>query len=230
MITSIQRIAARGWLAICLVLAFTTPGGTAERSSAYQFSADIVSRDEAGAVVGTAARLYAANGRVRIEMAGAHAEFYLIDGDTGSAFFVRPAQQLFMDARQSTLLTQIFVPVDPIDPCPQWQAAARNAGVPNAGGEWRCARIDAAATDGRGTLEYRVVSPDRRATERGIDRDLGFMVKLRSADGTTIALEHIRREAQPAILFAVPPSYRKFEPQALIERIKHSDVWAEPPH
>jgi hypothetical protein len=230
MLTSIQWIVARGSLTICLAMAFTAPGGTAERSSANQFSADIVTRDETGAVVGATARLYVANRRVRIEMVGAHGEFFLIDGDAGTALFVRPAQQVFMNARQSTLLTQIFVPVDPIDPCPQWQAAARNAGVPNAGGDWRCARIDATDIDGRGTFEYRVVSPDRTAAQRWIDRDLEFTVKLRSADGTTVALEHIRGETQPAILFAVPPSYRKFEPQALIERIKHSDVWAEPPH
>ena len=230
MLTSIQSTVGRGSLAVCLALALTAPGGTAERSSAYQFSADIVSRDASGAVVGAAARLHVANRRVRIEMSGAQADFFLIDGDTGSAFFVRQAQQVFMDARQSTLLTQIFVPVDPIDPCPNWQAAARNAGVPNAGGDWRCARIDAKVIDGRGTLEYHVVSPDQTATQRWIDRDLQFPVKLRSEDGTSIALEHIRVEAQPAILFAVPPLYGKFEPQALIERIKHSDVWAEPPH
>jgi hypothetical protein len=81
-----------------------------------------------------------------------------------------------MDAKQSTLLTQIFVPIDPIDPC------------------------------------------------------LKFPVKLRAVDGTTIALEHTRVEAQSANLFAVPPSYRRLDPQALIERIKHSDVWADSPH
>jgi hypothetical protein len=230
MLTSVRFIAGRGSLAACLVLALTTPGGTADRTSAYQFSADIVSRDAAGKVVGRIAKLYAANRRVRIEITEAHAEFFLIDGDTGNALFVRPAQQVFMDARQSTLLTQIFVPVDPADPCRQWQATARNAGVPNGGGDWRCARIDAQVIDGRGTIEYRVASPDDAASQRWIDQELEFPVKLRSADGTSIALEHIRLEPQPASLFAVPSSYRKFEPQALIERIKHSDVWAEPPH
>jgi hypothetical protein len=229
-LTSIQLTVGRGSLAICLALGLTIPGVAAERSSAYQFSADIVSRDAAGAVVGTAAKLYVANRRVRIEMAGAHADFFLIDGDTGSALFMRPAQQVFMDARQSTLLTQTFVPVDPIDPCPQWRAMAINAGVPNAVGDWRCSRIDAEVIDGRGTIEYRVVSPAQAASQRWIDRDLEFPVKLRLADGTSIALEHIRLETQPAILFAVPLSYRKFEPQALIERIKRSDVWAEPLH
>jgi hypothetical protein len=227
---SIQLIVGHGSLAVCLALALTTAGRTAEKSCAHQFSADIVSRDAAGAVVGGAARLYAANRRVRIEMAGAHAEFFLIDGDADNALFVRPEQQVFMDARQSTLLTQIFVPVDPIDPCPQWQAMARNAGAPNTGGDWRCSRIDAEVIDGRGIIEYRVASPDHAASQRWVDRDLEFPVKLQSADGTSIALEHVRLEPQQASLFAVPLSYRKFEPQALIERIKRSDVWTEPPH
>jgi hypothetical protein len=57
---------------------------------------------------------------------------------------------------------------------------------------------------------------------------LAFPVKLRAADGTTMALEHIRFETQPASLFTLPPNYRKLEPQALIERVKHSDVWVAP--
>jgi hypothetical protein len=83
--------------------------------------------------------------------------------------------------------------------------------------------------DGRRTIEYRVVSPDQKWSRGWIDPDLEFPIKLRAADGTTIALEHIRVEAQPASLFALPPGYRKSDPQALIERIKHSDVWAGPP-
>jgi hypothetical protein len=34
---------------------------------------------------------------------------------------------------------------------------------------------------------------------------------------------------QPTELFALPPGYQHFDPQALIERIKHSDVWAAAP-
>jgi hypothetical protein len=205
-------------------------GAAAERPLVRQFSADIVSRDAAGAAVSSAARVYVANRQVRIELTGPQSEYFLIDGDTGSVLFVRPAQRVFMDAKQSSLLTQIFVPIDPTDPCRQWRAAAINAGVPNAGGDWRCARIDAEKADRPAGIEYRVVSPDQNTSQRWVDQTLEFPVKLRSQDGTTIALEHIRVAAQPANLFAVPPSYRKFDPQALIERIKHSDVWADSPH
>ena len=175
------------------------------------------------------ARLYVANGMVRIETPEAPAGFFLIDGAAGAAFSMQPAQQVFMDAKQSTRLTQIFVPVDPNGPCRQWQAAAKNAGVSSAGGDWRCGRIETSIVDGRRTIEYRVVSPDQKWSRGWIDPDLEFPIKLRAADGATIALEHIRVEAQPASLFALPPGYRKSDPQALIDRIKHSDVWAGPP-
>jgi hypothetical protein len=69
------------------------------------------------------------------------------------------------------------------------------------------------------------VSPSSR---RWIDSDLDFPVKLLATDGTTISLEHIVVEAQPADRFAIPPGFRNFDPQALLERIKHSDAWVNP--
>jgi hypothetical protein len=206
--------------------------GSMARASAEptprEFSADILSRDASGLPVGTVARLYVANRKVRIETAQASTGFFLIDGQAGTAYYVRSTPPVFMDAKLSSPLTQIFVPVDPDQPCPQWQAAAQRAGVAGAGGDWRCARIDSAVAAGDGILEYRVLSPDQTLSQRWIDPGLGFPVKLRAADGTTIELEHIRIEAQPASLFVVPAGYRKLDPQALIERIKHSDVWAAP--
>jgi hypothetical protein len=150
---------------------------------------------------------------------------------------VGTTQRVFMDAKQSTRLTQIFVPVDPRDPCPQWRAAAQNAGVPGARGDWRCARAAGAGAgagsganaNANGAIEYRVDSPDQNSNLRWIDPRLGFPVKLKAADGGTIALENIRVEAQPANLFAIPAGFRKFDPQGLIDRIKHNDVWVDSP-
>jgi hypothetical protein len=193
--------------------------------ASHQFSADIVSRDATGQVTASA-RLYVADRRVRIETTEASAGFFLIDGATDTALFVRPAQRVFMDAKRSTPLTQIFVPVDSNHPCRAWQASAQKADVPGAGGNWYCARIDAASIGRHPTLEYDVISPDRTQSRRWIDPQLAFPIKVRVADGTTIALEHLRMEPQPASLFAVPPSFNKLDPQALIDRIKQSDVWA----
>src|ERR1700735_2705084 len=121
-------------IALWLTLGVASAGASRGSSAAPEFSADIVSRDAHGVSVGTGARLYVANRRVRIETPEASAGFFLMDGAAGTAFFVRPAQQLFMDAKQSTRLTQLFVPVDPNDPCRQWRTAATIAGVPGAGG------------------------------------------------------------------------------------------------
>jgi hypothetical protein len=227
------------WLAFCLTIANASGesppthefSAGREISGTRAFSADIVVHDAAGAAVGIGARIYVANRQVRIETPETPSGFFLIDGTAGTALFVRPTQQLFTDAKRSTRLTQIFVPVDPKDPCRQWQAAAKNAGVPGADGEWRCGRadtvsIDPATAGDRRTVEYRVVSPDQNSSQRWIDSYLEFPVKVREADGMAIELQHIRVEAQPANLFALPAGYHKSDPRALIDRIKHSDVWA----
>jgi hypothetical protein len=201
--------------------------------STQEFSADIVSRDSSGATIGTNGRLYAAHGKVRIETSAAAVGFFLTDGATATALFVRPGQRVFMDARQSTRLTRIFLPVEPTGPCAQWQAAAKNAGVPSAAGNWQCERaerasVESTSVDGRDTIEYTVTSPAGEAVHSWIATDLGFPVQWRASDGTTLTLEHIRVEAQPLDLFTIPADYRKSDPQALIDRIKHSDVWAAP--
>jgi hypothetical protein len=194
-------------------------------SLAAEFSADIVSRDAAGVRSGAGGKIYVAGGKVRIETPEAAAGYFLIDGT--AAFFVRPAQQVFMDARQSSRLTRIFIPVDPNDPCPQWQAAAKNAGV--ADSEWHCELIGAAVLDGRATTECRVTFA-QDVSRRWIDASIGFPIRVQMDDGTSFTLENIRVAAQSADLFAIPSSYRKLDPRALIERIKHSDVWVEAPN
>ena len=212
---------------MCLTLGLASAGACAQAAPAIEFSADIMNRDAAGLAIGAAAKLYVSNHKVRIETPEAASGFLLVDADAGTAYFVRPTQQVFMDAKQSSLLTQIFVPVDAKDPCRRWQAAAGNAGVPNGGGEWRCERInDEFVGDRRATLFH--VASAGGASLRWIDSNLEFPVKLLAADGTTIALEHIQIEAQPASLFDLPSGFRKLDPRALIERIKHSDAWVDP--
>jgi hypothetical protein len=212
-----------------LALSLMTAGTFAAPAPPHEFSADIVTRDATGAQIDSGGKIYAAGGNVRIETSEASAGFFLIDGATGNALFVRPARQVFMDARRSSRLTQIFVPIDPRQPCPQWQAAAKNAGLGDAGGEWRCEPVDHETVDHHDTIKYRVTSPDHETSQRWVDPDLAFPVKLQSADGTTLTLEHIRVETQPPGLFSLPPDYHKLDPAALIERIRHSDVWAAPP-
>ena len=132
-----------------------------------------------------------------------------------------------MDAKQSTPLTQMFVPVDPADPCRQWQEAARIAGDATASG-WRCARVGSAMMDSHAVIVFQVQSPGHPSSQRWIEPVLGFTAKSVEADGSTLTLENIRIESQPQSLFSLPPDYRKLDPRALIERIKQSDVWADP--
>ena len=221
------RSSGLGPIALCLALWVGGTGTGAETPPVREFSAEIVSRDAGGAIAGAAARLFAMNRKVRIETPEAPSGFFLIDAEAGTVFFVRPAQRVFMDAKQSTRLTQIFVPVDSHDPCRQWRAAAKNAGLSSGGGEWGCERAAPAIAGKGGAIEYNVVSPDRVSSRRWIDPNLEFPVKLQAADGTTMTLEQIRTGSQPADLFAVPLDYRKLDPQALIDRIKRSDVWVE---
>ena len=186
----------------CLLLGLAAAGRA--QTPPQQFAADIVRRDSAGAVVGAAAKLYVSDLRTRIEAPEASGGYFITDAKAGTALSVRSAQHVFMDAKQSTPLTRIFVRVDPLDPCRQWQAAALVAGMPDAA-NWRCDELKAAAT---------------------IDPELGFPVQWHSPDGGTFVLENIRIEAQPADLFVVPAGFRKLDPRALVERIKRSDVWA----
>jgi hypothetical protein len=215
---------------LCLWVAVASPSVSAGPPPlpAPDFSADIVSRNAAGSATNTVGRLYAASGKVRIEATAITAGFFIIDSEAATALFVRPAQRVFMDARQSTAFTRIFLPLDPQAPCPQWQAAARNAGIPDSGSDWHCERTGIPDTATRHTIQYTVISPGTEWTQRWIDPDLQFPIKLQASDGTTLALEHIKVEAQPSSLFALPADYRKADPQALIDRIKQSDVWVEP--
>jgi hypothetical protein len=209
----------------CLV-AYATAAPAAPPSSP-PFSAEIISRTDAGATPAPPARLYVSAPRVRIETPQAPDGYFLVDA--AAALFVRPAQQAYMDARQSSPLTQIFIVVDPADPCPEWQAAAENAAAAGVAGAWHCERIPRDAADAPGIVGFRVVTPDHASSERWVDTRLAFTVRVRAADGSMLTLEHVRPGVQPAQLFAVPSDYQRFDPQALIERIKHSDVWAAPP-
>lgn len=209
----------RSWIALAIVL-FTLSARGLE-SPANEFSADVVSRDSHGRSAATVAHLYASPGKVRIEAADAPDGFFLIDHDAASALWVRPGHRIYMDARQASPLTQVFVPVDAANPCPQWRSAFVNALDGKGVDHWRCESLQQAG--------FRVVTVDRSVDQRIIDAKLQFPVKVISADGSSLTLEHIHLAPQSAQLFVVPRGYQVFDPRALVERIKRSDVWAAPP-
>jgi len=152
-----------------------------------------------------------------------------------SEVLVQPARCLFADARQSSVLTRLFVPADSEAPCTYWQAAAVIAGAARAGEPWRCEKLDGeTGTDSLdallpGLVGYRVLAPGLSPSERWIDRLLRITLRVRTAVGGTLTLEQSRLEPQAASLFNIPAGFTRLDPQALFERLRHSDVWVDRP-
>jgi hypothetical protein len=213
----------RKWLSLVAVVGLLFCDVAAAR--AQQFSADLVISPHDGATVAPAGKLRVFDGRVHLETPELADGFFLIDSAKPTAYFVRPAARIFMDARQSSRLTRMFVPVDPDNPCRQWQAMAKLAGVPGQG-DWRCERVGEETIGGRSAIGYRAVPASGGQEFLGwIDPALKFPLRIKMEDGAVIAAENIRNEPQPAQSFEMPANLRKFDPQALIQQIKQSDVW-----
>jgi hypothetical protein len=193
---------------------------------AQQFSADIITRHDG--VSSAAGRLSVRDGKVRIETVEHADGFFLVDPAKPSATFVRPGARVFMDAGQSTRLTRVFVPVDPDAPCRQWQAMARLAGAAGEG-TWRCDQTGEETIEGRSTVAFKVVSGAGQEFAGWIDRELAFPLRIKTEDGALVALTAIKDAPQPVSSFEIPASFRKFSLDALMERIKQSDVWVAQP-
>jgi hypothetical protein len=190
-------------------------------AATQQFSADIVM--QRNAATKPAGRLHVLDGKVRIETAEAADGFFLVDTAKPSAYFVRPATRIYMDARQSSQLTRLLVPVDPDEPCRQWQTMAQLAGLAGQD-DWRCERTGEEEIDGRHAVVFHAVTGSGEFFG-WIDRARKFPLRIKTKDGTIIALEQIKDEPQAVSLFDPPSNFRKFSPEVLIEQIKQSDVW-----
>jgi len=195
-------------------------------ASAQQFSAELSRRDADGRI--TQGRLSVAGDKVRIEAPDLPSGFFIVRGDAKAAYFVQPDRRVFMDARQSSLLTEILVPVDPDAPCRQWQAMAEISSSADGGAAWRCDRIGAETRDGRATVRYSMTSPRGKHYTGWIDSRLRFVVRIEADDGTTTELVGVREAPQPDSAFEIPAGLRKFDPLQLIELMKHSDAWVDP--
>jgi hypothetical protein len=218
MIASMSGRAGLGLLALVgLLMCGRAP------AQAQQFSADLSIRQGDGPAA-AAGKLRVFDARVRIETPDLADGFFLIDGATPTAYFVRPAVRVLMEARQSSRLIRLFVQVDPNNPCRQWQAMARLAGVVDQG-DWRCERSGEETIGGRDVIAYRAVSTSGREFFGWIDPVLKFPLRIKTEDGVVITAENVGDEPQPAGLFEVPQGFRKFDPEALIRQIKQSDVW-----
>ena len=196
--------------------------GNPGAARAQQFSADIVVQRDAATT--PAGRLRILDGKVRIETPEFADGFFLVDAAKPSAYFVRPGARIYMEARQSSQLTRLLVPVDPDDPCRRWQAMAHLAGLAD-NGDWRCERTGEEMIQGRNAAVFHAVSGAGSGFVGWIDRARRIPLRIGREDGTVIAVENIKDGPQSASSFELPPGFRKFSPEALIEQIKQSDVW-----
>jgi hypothetical protein len=193
------------------------------------FSADLVSTRSGHQPDGRPGHVYISNRKVRIESPEIHDGFFIVDGDGRAAWFVRPRQQVFMAAKQSSPLTQLLVPVDPDDPCRQWQVMEDVAGITDPSGTWHCDLLTREIVAGGETMKYLVTSRQQQRSYRWIDRRRQFPVRIAAEDGKGVALENLVDAPQAPSLFTIPADYQQFDPLQLIERIKQSDVWVESP-
>lgn len=216
-------------MTITALLAFGLAANLSARQvQAQQFSADLVRSSASGQILGKPGRIYVANGKARIETADFPDSFLIVDTLTPATYLVRPLQRIFMDSKQSSRLTWLFVPLDPADPCVQWQIMAAVAGLTETGA-WHCQALDRETLEGRSAVKFMVLSPHGRST-RWIDPQLRFPLRIEAEDGTAFALRNIRQESQPEDKFEIPAGYKKFDPRLVLELLKHTDIWVEPPH
>lgn len=205
-------------------------------AEAQQFSAQIVSTapnrtasssTTSSAASSSMATLYVADRKVRIETSELPGDILIVDAAIPAAYLVRPTQRIFMDSKQSSRLTRLFVPLDPDAPCPQWQAMAEVAGISDSG-QWRCVEMGSEIVDGRNSRKFAVTSLRGRST-RWIDLSLKFPIRIETEDGAVLALEAINEAPQPPEKFKIPVGYKKFDPRGVIEQMKRSDIWVAPP-
>jgi hypothetical protein len=222
----ILLLPSRAWLGR-LALAGALLCGSVD-AQAQHFAADLVIVTRDGGAAAPAGKLRVAGDKVRIETPDIADGFFLIDGEKPAAYFVRPTARVFMDARKSSQLTRLFVRVDPDNPCTQWQAMAKLAGVVDQG-DWRCERVGEQAIGARSTVAYRAISARGRELTGWVDVVYKFPLRIETDDGAVISVENVRDESQPAQPFEIPAGFRKFDPQKLIEQIKQSDVWVDGP-
>jgi len=213
-----------------MLLAAALFASAAERAAAEDFSAHLVDLDASGQprAYGNGGELHVSGDRVRFDREQASGTRFLVDVGRETSYVIAPGQRLYMDAKQSSPVTQIFVPVDPEAPCVRWQAMAVVAGAVEEGQAWHCDRLGEETLFARATIKYALTSPKGATGFGWIDPARKFMVKFQAADGAVMELRDIVAAPQQDALFTLPPEFGKYDVSQLMERVKRSDGWVEP--
>jgi hypothetical protein len=195
-------------LAAALIVALGRP------AAAQQFSADLVNTDDGGAA-GKSQKIYVADGKVRMEGGGIKGGALLADGAAKTAIMLIPEKKIYVDMARMAGMVQIFMPLNPNDPCPQWQEMAKSAGRNNPGagddGAWTCKRIGPDTVNGRSAIKYEAVSPKGEQNNGWVDPKLKFLIKSQNAQGRGMELRNIQEGPQQASLFEIPAGYQKVD-------------------
>ena len=217
-----ERIRSAFQVAACVLIGVARFGSVAHAQS---FAADLDTVKVGGGPKAALGRVYVSDGKVRIETRQLPDGFFIVDADREAAWFLRPLQRVFMEARRSSLLTQTLVRVDPEDACRQWRIMEEAAGPAGGDGEWRCRLVSRETIGRRETLKYETISARNRRTSIWVDAARHFPIRVENEDGSVVSVERFVDTPQPASLFALPEGYRRFDPAELLERIKQSDAW-----
>jgi hypothetical protein len=216
------------WAVLALIAGVVQAHAETRSLEAPRFSADLVRVDAAGEPLEKPGKLYADGDSIRIETPDFPGDYFLVDLEARTSYFIQSAQRVFMEARLSSPLALVFLPLDPDNPCPTWQAQAERALARVEETPWRCERVGEETIGGRRTIEFRVIPQQRHLHAAWIDPELRMPIRMKAAFGSA-ELVNIKPGVPAAGLFKVPAHFRRFDPLHLIERIKQSDVWVEPP-
>jgi hypothetical protein len=178
---------------------------------AQQFSADLVMQGREA----SPGKIYVADGKVRMENVGGPGVM-LADARANSAYVLMPQQKMYLDMKMTGRMTQVFMPVNPNNPCPQWQEMAKEAHKDAS--QWSCKRVGNETVNGRSTVKYQAASPQGEVHYAWLDTKLNFLMKTQDPDGKGMELKNIKEGAQPASLFEIPAGYQKMDMQQMMQQ------------
>jgi hypothetical protein len=198
-------------------------------AGAQEFSATVVLTGPGDQSATEPGRILVADGKVHLELPDFRDGFFLVDPAAATAYYVSTTRRVFMEARQSSPLAHILVPVDPDDPCQQWQSIAVIVGAAGPERGWQCSRAGTESVGALETIRYQAAAPSGQRYDVWIDPGIRFPIKIRAEVGAIVDIANVEQGPQPQAAFQVPAGFGKFDPQGLIDRVKQSDVWVETP-